>query len=112
QRLDLVALVGDEIVPADAAEAADTAGPVGVQLVAEMLLEEFAAIDAMAFGQAQQPPFQPDQALVDAVRLVDKLFDAVVVELERLDQVHGLVAQLLEAALLAAGKVFAGKRRL
>src|SRR3569832_2089684 len=39
QHLDLVALVGDEIMPAKAGQAADAAGPVGVQLVAEILLE-------------------------------------------------------------------------
>src|SRR5215467_12170504 len=49
QTLDLVALVGDEIVPAQAGQAADAAGPVGVQLIAEILLEEFAAIHTMAF---------------------------------------------------------------
>jgi hypothetical protein len=54
QLLDLVAIVVREIPPARAGQAADAAHPIGIELVAEILLEEVAAIDAMGFGKAQQ----------------------------------------------------------
>ena len=75
-----------------------------IELVAEMLLEEILARHAMRFGQTQQAAFERHQTAVDAVHLVDKRFDAVVVELEALDEIDRLVAQLLEAAFLAGGE--------
>ncbi len=83
QVADLVALFVDEFLPADAGQAADAARPIGIELVAEMLLEEIGAVHAMGFGQTQQAAFQRDQPAVDAVHLIDQGFDAVVVELER-----------------------------
>src|SRR5262249_50083487 len=106
QAVDLVALIGDEILPARPRETADAARPVRVELVAEMLFEEIRAVDAMRFGKAEQAAFERDETAVDAVHLIDERFDAVVVELEALHQIDGLDAQLLEAALLRRRKIF------
>ncbi len=74
------------------------------------MLEEFDAIDAVRFGQAQELAFEREQTAVDAVHLIDKRFDAVVVELSALDEIDGLVAQLVEAAFLAGRKLVGAKR--
>ena len=62
----------DEIVPAETRQAAPPGGPIGIELVAEMLLEEIDAIDAMRFGEAQQPAFQRHETAIDAVHLIDE----------------------------------------
>ena len=64
----------------EAGQASDAAQPVGIELVAEILLQEIHAIDAVRFGQAQQLAFERQQPAVDAVHLIDERFDAVVVE--------------------------------
>ena len=63
----------------------------------------------MAFREAQQAAFEADQTAIDAVHLIDQRFDAVVVELESLDQIDGLVAQLLEAAFLRVRQLVVGQ---
>ena len=54
QVADLVALVVREFLPAGAGQASDAAQPVGVELVADILLQEIDALDAVRFGQTQQ----------------------------------------------------------
>jgi hypothetical protein len=78
-----LAVVLDELGPAHA-HGLDLLDPVRVQLGAEIGLQELAAADAVAVGQAQQAAFQADQALVDRIELLDQRLDAVVVQLQRL----------------------------
>src|SRR4051812_5545141 len=110
QRVNLLAFLRDEVLPAMTAEAADAPRPVRIQFVAEMLLEEIGAIDTLGLGQAQQLALKTHQAAVDAVHLVDKSLDAIVVELEPFDEIDRLDAQFPETALLAVGKLVGAER--
>ena len=75
-------------------------------------LRKSSRVHAMRFGETQQAAFERHETAVDAVHLIDQRLDAVVVELEALDEIHRLVAQLLEAAFLAGGKFVRGQARL
>ena len=85
-------------------EVGDAPDPVRVELGALVLLEEVLAVDAIGFGEAQQPALVADQALVDVVELLDQRIDAVLVERQRLHRRDDLVGQLLVAALLARAR--------
>ena len=94
----------DELLPAAAAELGDAAEPVRVELGALVFLQEILALDAVGFGEPQQPALEADQALVDVVELLDQGLDAVLVERQRLDRRDDLVLQLLVAPLLARAR--------
>ena len=104
QLLHEPALVMDEIGPAALLQAADAAEPVRVELVALILVEEVVALDAVALGEAEQPAFEAEQALVDVVERLDQALDAVLVERERLDLGDDLVLEHLVALLLPGGE--------
>ena len=110
--LHLVALVLGEAGPALALEAADTANPVRVQFVAEILLQEFVARDAVALREAEKAAFHTHQTLVDRVKLLDKRFDAVVVEGEAFHFLDKIGGELLVFLVLRRGKLVALKREL
>ena len=63
-------------------------------------MQEVLARDAVAVGEAHQPAFEADQALVDVVELLDQRIDARLVEPQRLHLGDDLVLQLLVFALL------------
>ena len=83
QRLDLAADFADgvgfalgEFRPALAGELAAMVSPSsGRSSRAVIGFEERLALDAVALGEAQQPAFEPHQALVDVVELLDQAFD-------------------------------------
>ncbi len=99
---DLGRFILAELGPAHA-HVLDPLAPVGIQLGAEIGLEEFGARDAIAVGEAQQTPFQRDQALVDRIQLLDQGLDAVVVQLHRLQAVRDRLGQGL-IGLLVLGR--------
>ena len=76
--------LGDEVLPAPAAELGDAQHPFRVEFPALVVLEELLAGDAVALGKAHQAALMGDEALVDVVELLDQGLDAVVVERERL----------------------------
>ncbi len=65
-----------------------------------------------ASASLQQLALEREQPAVDAVHLIDERLDAVVVEPEALHEIDGLVAQLVEAALLARRKLIGAERGL
>ena len=65
--LDQAALVAHEIGPALLLQAADAAEPVGIELVAQIFVDEVLAVDAIALGEAEQAAFEAEQLLVDVV---------------------------------------------
>ncbi len=107
----LAGIVLDELGPAHAVRLHRLA-PVGIELGAEVGLEELHARDAVAVGQTQQAPFQPHQALVDRIELLDQGLDAVVVQLQRLEVLNDQVRQFVVLLALGLGQVLAGQARL
>jgi hypothetical protein len=111
ERGDVLADVGDaarvvvgELGPAHAL-VANGVRPIGAELRAQIGLEELAAGDAVAVGQAQQPAFQPDQLLVDGVELLDQRFHAVVVQPQRLELGDDGAAELVVAGALLGREI-------
>ena len=80
QFLDLLLGVGDEILPAAAAELGDPQKPFRVELGILVILEKILAGHARALGQAQQPGLKPNQALVDIIELIHQRLDPVGIE--------------------------------
>ncbi|MNI21438.1 hypothetical protein D3C73_749630 [compost metagenome] len=108
---DLGGFVLAELGPAHA-HLLDALRPVRVHLGAEIGLEELGARDAVAVGQAQQPAFLTDQALVDGVELLDQRLDAGVVQLHRLQAVRDRRRQGLIGLLVLGGQDVALQARL
>ena len=109
QRMDLaadfadrIALALDELGPVLAARG-DVLGPVLVQLARVIGIEEVVALDAVAFGQPQQPPLEPHQALVDVVELFDQALDARGIEAQRLHVGDHRRAEAVDLLGLGAG---------
>ena len=98
--LDLVLVLGDEVLPALGRELRDAVEPARVELGALVVLEEVLARDAVAFRQPHQPAFEADEPLVDVVELLDQRVDARLVEAERLHLGDDLFLELLVLALL------------
>ena len=78
--LDLRLVLGDEILPAAAAELGDAKHPFRVELGVLIVLEEVLARNAMRLGEPHQLHVEADQPLVDVVELLDERIDAVLVE--------------------------------
>ena len=86
QLVDRVALALDEFGPALAVRARRPCRPSsGSSSAAVIDFEEMLALDAIAFGEAQQAAFDAHQPLVDVVELFDQALDTAVVERQRLD---------------------------
>src|SRR3546814_14851613 len=71
--LHLVAVAVGELRPALGGQALHPADPARIELTAEVVVEEFLAVDAAALGHAQHLALVGQQAAVQAVELVDKL---------------------------------------
>ena len=99
--VDRVGFVGGERGPF-LVDALDRRQPALVELVADIAIEEVLARHLVALGEAQHLPAQRGQAAVEAVELVDEIFDLGVVELDALDLGGQLLAQLLILALVGA----------
>jgi len=80
--LDLFVFGLVEFFPALGGKIGDAADPVGIEFGAEIFFQEIFAGNTIAFGQPQQTAFQANQALVDAIELLDQCLDAIVVERE------------------------------
>ena len=77
QVVDLILAVGDEVLPALAAQLGDAQQPFRIELVALIIAQEILAPDTEALGIAHQPALMREQALVDVVELLDQCIDAV-----------------------------------
>src|SRR5205823_5228555 len=75
-RLDLVLVLGDQVLPTLRRQLGHAVEPARVELGALIVLQEVLAHDAVALGQPHQPAFVADQPLVDVVELLDQRVDA------------------------------------
>src|SRR4029079_5537591 len=98
--LDLVLVLGDEILPALGRELRDAVEPARVELGALVVLQEVLAGDAVAFGEPHQAALEANEALVDVVELLDQRVDARLIEPQRLHLADDLFLELLVLALL------------
>ena len=100
QLLDLVLVLGDEILPALGGQFRHAVEPARVELRALVILQEVLARDAIAFGEPHQPAFEADELAVDVVELIDQRVDAMLVQPQRLHLGDDVFLQLLVFALL------------
>jgi hypothetical protein len=98
--LDRVGMGVGECGPALLLQPLHPAQPVGVELVALLLLEEALARHAAAFGQAEKLHFLIQDAAVEAIVLVEQRLDAVVVEVDAAHLLGQLFLELLQPLFL------------
>ena len=97
--LDLRAVLLDVVLPALAGQPADPGRPVGVQLVAVILLEEVGPVDLGRDRHPEEPALEADELAVEVVHLADQVLDAAVVEVNLLHQPDEFGAQRVDPLL-------------
>ncbi|CAI8233353.1 MAG: Uncharacterised protein [Alphaproteobacteria bacterium] len=93
-------------LPPFARQAADTARPIGLIFIALILFEKILARDAGFLRETPKLGFQPDQALIDGVKLLNQCLNTIIIERQPLHLINDFTAQFVEAVLLRRAQLF------
>ena len=93
--LDLVARTFHQRLPATARFRGHAFAPCRIKLAVAVFVDELAAVDAGLIGQLHHGAVDGHDPAVDAVKLIDQRLDAVVVQMQFVDQLHDFRAQRL-----------------
>ncbi len=93
-------------------EARNARHPTLVELAADIAIEKILTVHLVPFGQPQHLAAERGEAAVEAVKLIDQIFDLGLVKLNAFDFGGQLFAQFLIFALVARGQLATCRHRI